>query len=224
MSLLRVYHFTACPFSRTLRICLKEKNQDYVLINENIWEHRKEFLKINPAGTTPVMVLENDVIIRGIYPSVEFLEEIDSTKLIVGDAENKAHIRYVFNWFTEKFYNEVTQYILSEKIIRIVSENGSPNSSAIRAAKKNIIYHLDYIAYLLSNSRYLCGEKITTADCAAAAQLSVLDMVGDVPWEHSAKVKSWYALMKSRLSLSAILKQDEIAGITPPKYYDDPDF
>ena len=69
------------------------------------------------------------------------------------------------------------------------------------------MYHLDYIAYLLSNNTYLCGERITIADCAAAAQLSVLDLVGDVPWEYNSKVKTWYALMKSRPSLNAILKK-----------------
>lgn len=224
VSAFRIYHFSGCPFSRTLRMSLKEKNLQFELIHEKPWEHKDEFFKINPAGTTPVLVLENDVLIRGIYSGIEYLEEIDAQpKLLVGDHENRAHIRYVFHWFTEKFYSEVTKYILCEKIIRILAIDGSPNSSAIRAAKKNITYHLDYIAYLLSNNTYLCGERITIADCAAAAQLSVLDLVGDVPWEHNTKVKTWYSLMKSRPSLSAILK-DEIHGITPPKHYADPDF
>ena len=190
-------------------MCLKEKNQSFDMISEKPWEHREEFLMINPAGTTPVLVLSNDSLIRGIYPTIEFLEELDiQPKLLVGDAENRAHIRFVFNWFTEKFYNEVTKYILSEKII---------------SAKKNIMYHLDYIAYLLSNNTYLCGEKVTIGDCAAAAQLSVLDLVGDVPWEYNGKVKAWYALMKSRPSLSAILK-DVVNGILVPTHYTNPDF
>ena len=204
---------------------LKEKNQSFDMISEKPWEHREEFLMINPAGTTPVLVLSNDSLIRGIYPTIEFLEELDiQPKLLVGDAENRAHIRFVFNWFTEKFYNEVTKYILSEKIIsRILYTENSPNSTAIRAAKKNIMYHLDYIAYLLSNNTYLCGEKVTIGDCAAAAQLSVLDLVGDVPWEYNGKVKAWYALMKSRPSLSAILK-DVVNGILVPTHYTNPDF
>ena len=206
-------------------MCLKEKNQSFDMISEKPWEHREEFLMINPAGTTPVLVLSNDSLIRGIYPTIEFLEELDiQPKLLVGDAENRAHIRFVFNWFTEKFYNEVTKYILSEKIIsRILYTESSPNSTAIRAAKKNIMYHLDYIAYLLSNNTYLCGEKVTIGDCAAAAQLSVLDLVGDVPWEYNGKVKAWYALMKSRPSLSAILK-DVVNGILVPTHYTNPDF
>lgn len=224
MTVFRIHHFPTCPFSRTIRMCLKEKNQSFEMIVERPWEHKESFLKINPMGETPVLMLDNDVLVRGIYPVIEFLEELDiQPKLLIGDIENRAHIRFVFSWFTQKFYDEVTQYILSEKIIRIICNDGSPNSIAIRAAKKNILSHLDYIAYLLSNNTYLCGERITIADCAAAAQLSVLDLVGDVPWEYSGKVKAWYALIKSRPSFSAILK-DEINGIVVPKHYNDPDF
>lgn len=224
MSLLTIYNFSTCPFSRTLRICLKEKHQNFDLITENVWEHREEFLRINPAGTTPVLVVDNSLIVRGIKPAIEFIEEVCSEpQLIPGDPEIRAHIRYLFDWFNDKFYSEVTKYILSEKIIRLISTDGSPNSPAIRAAKKNVLYHIDYIDYLLRNNTYLCGERITIADCAAAAQLSVLDLVGDAPWDRSQKVKNWYSLMKSRPSVSTIL-HDEINGITPPKHYSNPDF
>ena len=224
MSSLTIYHFPACPFSRTLRICLKEKNQEFSLINENIWEHREEFLRINASGTTPVLVVDNTTLVRGIKPAIEFTEEVfNEIELIPGDPEIRAHIRYLFDWFNDKFYCEVTKYILNEKIIRLISTDGSPNSTAIRAAKKNILYHIDYIDYLLSNSTYICGERITIADCAAAAQISILDLVGDVPWDRSQKVKNWYSLMKSRPSVSCILR-DEIDGITPPSYYSNPDF
>jgi glutathione S-transferase len=144
-------------------------------------------------------------------------------QLLLGEPEHRAHIRYIFEWFMHKFYNEVTRYILSEKIFKILHGNDSPNSAAIRAAKKNILYHLDYISYLITDSTYLCGERITIADCIAAAQLSVLDLVGDVPWERNGKVKAWYALMKSRPSFKTILT-DEMHGIKIPPHYTNPDF
>jgi glutathione S-transferase len=224
MSLLIIYHFATCPFSRTVRICLKEKGEDFILINENIWENRQEFLRINPAGTTPVLVVNEKSLIRGIKPSIEFIEEVfNEPQLIPGDPEVKAHIRYLFDWFTDKFYSEVVRYILNEKIIRIIATDGSPNSAAIRAAKRNITYHLDYMDYLLNNSTYLCGERITIADCAATAQLSILDLVGDIDWNYSQKVKNWYSLMKSRPSVNSVLR-DEIHGINIPQHYIDPDF
>ena len=224
MTIFRVYHFPVCPFSRTLRIVLKEKNQVFEMIIEKQWEHREGFLHINPAGTLPVMIAQDDTIIRGLYPTIEYIEELGlQPQLLLGDPEHKAHIRYVFDWFMHKFHNEVTRYILSEKIIQILHKNGSPNSAAIRAAKKNILYHLDYIAYLLSENTYLCGERITIADCIATAQLSVLDLVGDIPWEYNGKVKAWYALMKSRPSVKSVLT-DEMHGITIPSHYTNPDF
>lgn len=224
MTIFTLYHFTTCPLSRIARICLNEKNQSFKLIIEKPWEFREEFLRLNPAATIPVLLIDNTIIIRGIYPIVEFLEECDiQPKLLIGDAENRAHIRFVFNWFVEKFYDEVTKYILSEKIMRVLHTSGSPHSTAIRAAKKNMIHHLDYLSHLLINNTYLCGERITIADCAAAAQLSIVDLVSDIEWKKYPKIKAWYALMKSRPSFHSIL-QDEISGIITPTHYRNPDF
>ncbi len=224
MSLLKVYHFSTCPFSRTIRICLKEKGQAFELINENVWEQREDFLRINPAGTTPVLIVDGKGLVRGIRPAIEFIEEVfNEPALIPGDQEIRSHIRYLFDWFNDKLYSEVTRYILSEKIIKMMTYEGSPNSSAIRAAKQNITFHLDYMDYLLNRNTYICGERITIADCAAVAQLSVLDLVGDVAWDYHQRVKNWYSLMKSRPSVASVLR-DKIPGIEPPKHYSDPDF
>ena len=46
MSQLTLYHFPICPFSRTLRICLKEKNQNFDLVNENVIEAAENFVEI----------------------------------------------------------------------------------------------------------------------------------------------------------------------------------
>ncbi len=100
---------------------------------------------------------------------------------------------------------------------------GQPNASAIRAGHQNIHYHLDYIAWLCDRRRWLAGESFSLADIAAAAHLSAIDYLGDVPWENHAGAKDWYARVKSRPSLRAILA-DHIPGITPPKHYADLDF
>ncbi|CAL7960802.1 glutathione S-transferase [Alphaproteobacteria bacterium] len=262
--MLKVYHYSLCPFSRMLRIVLKEKGLDFVLHSENFWERNDDFLLLNPAGTLPVIVIdeeiknateigpigqelaqdqsiqntrkdqsaqkkggrlsEKSVVIRGMYAITEYLEEVYGHIFIKEEtAEKKSHIRYLVDWFNNKFYTEVTRYILFEKIIRTVTRNGAPNSLAIRAAKKNIAYHLNYVEYLLGDNAYLCSESPTLADYAAAAQLSTLDFVGDVPWERNPKAKNWYALIKSRPSFKPILL-DEIAGITVPACYADPDF
>jgi glutathione S-transferase len=100
---------------------------------------------------------------------------------------------------------------------------GEPNSEALRAGKKNILYHLDYIAYLLKDRNWLAGDYLTLADITAAAQLSCLDYLGDVAWENHAAAKEWYALIKSRPAFRTIL-EDRITGFRPPTHYTNPDF
>ena len=57
----------------------------------------------------------------------------------------------------------------------------------------------------------------------AAAHLSALDYLGDVPWADHSGAKDWYARFKSRPSMRAILS-DLISGIRPPAHYADLDF
>ena len=61
------------------------------------------------------------------------------------------------------------------------------------------------------------------ADLAAAAHLSCLDYLGDVPWRESDSAKQWYQRVKSRPSFRPLLA-DHVSGITPPRTYADLDF
>lgn len=219
-----VYHYPLCPFSRKLRIVLREKNIPFEMFLEPFFLRRKEFLKLNPSGETPMIVRADKKVMWGNQSIFEYLEELsDTRKINPEDLELRSESRKLTEWFDHKFYNEVTRYILNEKIIKTISGNSAPNSQAIQAAKRNIGMHLDYISHLRKNHRYLVSDEPTLADFSAAAQLSVLDFVGDVPWNHNQSAKEWYALIKSRPSFKPILF-DKISNFTPPAHYSNPDF
>jgi hypothetical protein len=55
---------------------------------------------------------------------------------------------------------------------------------------------------------------MTLADFAAAAQLSCLDYVSDVPWDKYEAVKDWYAKIKSRPAFRSLLA-DQVPGFRP---------
>jgi glutathione S-transferase len=100
---------------------------------------------------------------------------------------------------------------------------GEPNSVAVRAGYANLRYHLDYIGWLAERRRFLAGDQFGLADIAAAAQLSTLDYIGDVPWDEYEAARHWYARIKSRPSFRPILS-DHIPGAPPPRHYADLDF
>jgi glutathione S-transferase len=112
---------------------------------------------------------------------------------------------------------------VGEKIMKRFLRAGTPDSRAIRAGKTNVHTHLDYIGWLTERRNWLAGEALSVADIAAAAHLSCLDYLGDVPWEDHPAAKDWYARIKSRPSFRPILA-DHLPGEPPPKHYADLDF
>ena len=76
---------------------------------------------------------------------------------------------------------------------------------------------------MASRRNCLAGRDLSFADLAAAAELSCIDYLGEVPWEEDATAKSWYARMKSRPSFRALLG-DLIRGNPPSTHYADLDF
>ena len=82
---------------------------------------------------------------------------------------------------------------------------------------------MEYVDWLAERNNYLAGDAFSVADIAAAAQISVIDYLGDISWNKYPNAKIWYAKIKSRPSFKDILK-DSIKGILPSRHYADLDF
>jgi glutathione S-transferase len=219
-----LYHLWLSPFSRKVRVALKEKGLDVELKVEKVWERRPEFLSMNAAGTVPVLVEDDGCTIADSGAICEYLEEVYPERKLMGETPaERAEVRRLLAWFDQKFAREVSDNLYREKIMKRFLRIGEPNSSAIRAGHQNIHYHLDYVAWLTERRRYLAGDRFSLADIAAAAHLSALDYLGDVPWEQHVGAKDWYARIKSRPSFRPLLA-DHIPGAPPPKHYADLDF
>lgn len=51
-----LFHHPFCPHSRFIRLIAGEYGLELKLIEERSWERREAFLLLNAAGTTPVLV------------------------------------------------------------------------------------------------------------------------------------------------------------------------
>ncbi len=223
----RLYHHLLCPFSRKVRIHMAAKEVDFELIAENFWERRKEFVSMNAAGTVPVLFDNSTAtVVCGSSVIVEYIEEkhVESKNMFGESLAKRAEARRIQQWFDEKFYHEVSKYILSERYFnRYLPGVKAPNSEILRVARHNLNIHLSYIQYLLESRKYLACEHITVADFSAAAQISVLDYFGDINWQHHESVRDWYSLIKSHKVFHEILK-DRLPNINPPEWYSKLDF
>ena len=221
----QLLQFPLCPFSRKVRLQLGEKGIAYSLKRENPWDHRDEFLHINPAARTPVM--QDEARGLNISDSVaisEYIEEVsDKVPLISGSSAYRAEIRRLVAWFDQQFYGDVTAPLLHERMRKRVVHRQPPDSSVLREAMRLANGHLDYIDYLIDHRAWMAGGTMSMADMAAAAQVSVADYLGGIDWTGHEQTKGWYAKFKSRPSFRPLLTE-RMEGITPPKHYELVDF
>ena len=137
----KLYHHPSCPLSRQARFILAELKLDCEYIVEEYWLRKEELLKINPSGEVPILVEESGTTICGIYPLIEyFSEKYSAVDLMPETIEDKSEVRRMLSWFNDKFYKEVSNYILEEKLIRPKTSNEAPRTSILRAAKINLKY------------------------------------------------------------------------------------
>jgi len=219
----RLYHVPLSPFSRKVRLSLAEKKIEVDLVEERYWEADPDFLRRNPAAKVPVIRLDGKMMAESAA-ICEYLEETrPEPPLMPKDPEGRYEVRRLVSWFDDKFHHEVTSKLLYERVNKKMSGKGYPDSRNVKDGAKAIKYHLDYMAWLLDQRRWLAGDVMTLADFAAAAHLSSLDYISDVDWNRSAVVKDWYAKIKSRPAFRSILA-DQVPGFRPPAHYADLDF
>lgn len=226
-TLYRLYHHPLDAFSRRVRLVMAEKGFKFEVFTEKPWDVSKDLITMNPSGELPVLVQEEGEERRILADSqaiCEYLDETSAGESLLGkDPVMRAEVRRLVAWFDRKFYNEVTRMIVSEKAVKRLSGLGEPDSLLIRSGCHNIRGHLDYIGWLIERRNWLAGDALSLADLAAAAHLSVIDFLGDVPWDHNILTKDWYARIKSRPSFRGILG-DHIAGFPTPRHYAEIDF
>jgi len=177
-------------------------------------------------------VSEGHPPVPGATIIAEYLDEVHGAamaerRLLPQDLHLRVEVRRLAAWFNEKFFEEVSGPLVMERVYKcqMVPEQGGgpPDSHAIRAARHNIRYHLAYIEWLLRSRDWLAGDRLSYADLAAAAHLSIPDYLGDVPWNEDQLAKNWYARIKSRPSFRPILGETH-PGVPPSPTYADLDF
>lgn len=219
-----LFHLPLSPFSRKVRLALAEKRIPFDLRVEKVWERREEFLAINPASTVPVLQEANGLNIVDSQAICEYLDEAYPDGPLLGRTlAERVEVRRLVAWFDQKFYVEVTRNLQYEKQMKRALGRGNPDAAALRAGYANLKPHLEYVGWLAESRAWLAGHQLSLADLAAAAQLSVLDYIGDIDWALNDAAKDWYARMKSRPSFRPLLG-DRVSGLAPPAHYADLDF
>jgi glutathione S-transferase len=219
-----LYHHTLSPQSRKVRLVMHEKRLAFAEQVIEPWQAESGLLSLNPAGELPVLVEDEGGVIVDGGAICEYLEETETAVPMIGRTPaERAEARRLAAWFDVKFAREVGDYLVGEKLVKRVSAGAAPDSRLLKAGRENIHTHLHYIGWLSERRKWLAGEALTLADLAAAAQLSLVDYLGDVPWDDHPLAKEWYVRLKSRPSFRCLLKET-VAGVPAAPVYADLDF
>lgn len=206
-----------------VRFIMNEIGQEYVLFEEKYWEDSDKFLRINPMGTIPVLITTDGTVLNHIQLVLEYLHANHEQDIMFPEGNNVLEVKKITIWFNEKLYNDCTKFFIQEKFISAVQHRGQPNANILSLARYNLALHYDYLNYLLETSTWLSGERMSLADIAAASQISVLDLMGEIRWSKIPRIKDWYCIIKSRPAFRQFLKE-RVAGIQTPSHYSELDF
>ena len=222
-----LYHWPLDPASRQARIALGEKKLKFRLEPVNPWDIPESILNISPEGMPPIMIeatSDGNVVISGPRAICEYVQDSTPRHPIIGETpQARAEARRICSWFDQKFADEVNAYIMHEKVEKILTGGGNPDTATLRIGRDHLAFHLDYISWLLERRSWLAGHDFSLADIAAGAHISCLDFLGEINWKNRSDIKNWYQKLKSRPSFRALLS-DRVPGLTPPRHYADLDF
>jgi glutathione S-transferase len=214
------------PASRLARLMLAEYGVPVDLEDIKPWNREPALLEINPAAAGCILIEAGEPPVVGVLGVIHAIEERYSPSAVAGlfpaQSRERAEMWRLLEWVLLKFNDEVTRYVIEEKIVKR-DKRGTPEPGVLRVAKANLVEHLLYFNWLFATRHWIAGDTMTLADFALAAHLSSMDYLGDVAWDTSVETKHWYARIKSRPAFRTLLN-DRVAGMPAANGYSDLDF
>jgi len=220
-------HHPLDPSSRLVRLMCAEYGVPLDMQEIKPWLRDPTLLEINPAATLPILVGDDDVPVVGTLACIHIIEGFYAPNVVAGllppDPRAQAEAWRMVEWVLVKLNDEVTRYLLEEKIVKRDLKGATPEPSVMRAAKTNLNEHMLYFNWLLATRQWLAGDAMTLADFALAAHVSTLDYLGDMDWSKAGETRLWYSRIKSRPAFRTLLN-DRVTAMPPHAGYADLDF
>jgi glutathione S-transferase len=231
-----LYHGWRSSASRRVRLCLAEKGLPFeskIIDLTKMEHHSPAFLKLNPNGVIPLLILEDG---RSLYESGTICEYLDETHpeppLRPADPFGRAVMRnwirhidglignlIVFNWAhgMAQVASKWSDAELAEKLAKVPSKERReawlrtarrPYTEEERreAADKLTTGLLDRMEEALSKSDWLVGSRYSLADIGAVPFVKRIDeeiAPGEMRPAKHPRVAAWWAAIQARPAFAA---------------------
>jgi glutathione S-transferase len=229
--MIELFHADASTCSQKVRICLAEKNLDYVdrQISLAKFEHlAPEYLAINPNGVVPALRHDGTVIIESTV-MCEYLDEVfPAPALTPQDAAGRAHMRAWLRFIDEvpsmavrvptfqrlilpsyqklskeRFDELADSMPLRKNFIMRMGQDGFSDAD-YKGSIEQLDRSLKRMEQGLAHGPWLLGAQFTIADICFAPLLHRMAELGMAAmWKADApRVTAWYQRIRERPSFA----------------------
>ena len=111
-----LYSFRRCPYAMRARLALRLCKIECIIREISLKAKNREFLKVSPKGTVPVLVLPNGKVLEESLDIINWaLEQNDTNKLKVNDKLTKQINEKYIQLFDSEFKFHLDRYKYSSR-------------------------------------------------------------------------------------------------------------
>jgi glutathione S-transferase len=202
---MKLYYFPLSTYSQKVLIAFHEKGVAFtpeVVIPADPAQ-RAAYLKLNPFGKVPMLVLDDGHKIPESSIIIEYLEDhhgASGTRLIPAGKDEARQTRFHDRQW-DLYVNNQTQTIFFDS--RKPEKERSVAAVAAARSVLDIMYPM-YDAHLAKRT-WMMGDAFTMADCAAAPCLAYLRMLH--PYEQHKNLSAYAARLMERPSFVKVQQE-----------------
>jgi glutathione S-transferase len=168
---MKLYQTMASPFPTRVRLLIYAKGLDVELVEppgfHATTESKDDYLKVNPIGRVPTLVLDDGRALPESEVICEYLEDAyPEPSLHPADPWGRARMRLI---------SRICDFYLVMAMVPFFNLSGRSRrhwtEEAISAAAGKVAEALDYLEHYIGEAGYAVGETLTQADGAIVPQL-----------------------------------------------------
>jgi len=177
-------------------------NVEEIFIDLLAGENRTDdFLKTNPTGMVPVMVIEEDnkekiILSEAAAIMIYLCEQYGDTELLPSDDSRMQILKWMF-WAAEHFRQAAPIYF-QEKIAAPMMGN-KENINRLEEADQLIETHAAILNAHLENRTFVVGDHVTLADFDLAAALSQMPRT-KIPYDKFENIMLWAVNLENNVA------------------------
>jgi len=196
------------PNPRMVRMFMAEKGFQVPKIDVDLrgGENRREpYLKVNPAGQTPALELDNGTILAEITAICEYVDEKkkDTPSLIGDTAEERGKTRMWTRRIDLNICEPGTNGFRFAEGLKMFQDRVHCIPQAADDLKATARKRLAWLDGLMGSNPFVAGNKLTMADILLFAFLDFAKGVGQPLDPANKNLTAWFERMKARPSAAA---------------------